>query len=166
MSRLKSAVVTGLACGILWTLAAGSAAAIEMRPYLSLEAANKMAEACIAKARQEGWPMHIAIIDPGGNLKLYARLDDTSLASQQIAMMKAHTAATFQRATKRLGEAAFRDGQPGPLAFVPGLQFFEGGLPIKAADGTHLGGIGVSGSSGQNDAICAQAGLDAAAELL
>ncbi len=147
-------------------IAGGSAAALEQTPVLSLAAANAMAVGCMERATAEDWPMHIAIMDAGGNLKMYMRLNNTSLASQQIAVMKAHTAATFGRPTKQLGEAAFRDGRPGPLAFVPGLQFFDGGLPIQSADGAHLGGIGVNGSSGANDALCAQAGLDAAAEFL
>ena len=62
-------------------------------------------------------------------------------------------------------EMAFASG-PGAAAFVPGLNFFEGGLPILTDDGQHLGGIGVSGDTGANDALCAQAGIDAVADQL
>lgn len=145
------------------SIAAGSAAeAVETRPILTLAAAKKIGEACLAKAQAEGWKMHVAVVDIGGDLKYYARMDDAQLLSQEIALAKATTSAKIPRATKELGSRAFSDKGPTPLALVPGLAFFEGGLPIMAADGVHVGGVGVSGSSGENDAICAQAGLDAA----
>lgn len=144
------------------TIVAGSVAkAIETRPILTLAAARKIGEACLAKAQAEGWKMHVAIVDVGGDLKYYARMDDAQLLSQDIALAKATTSAKIPRPTKELGSRAFGDKGPTPLALVPGLAFFEGGLPIMTADGVHIGGVGVSGSTGENDGICAQAGLDA-----
>jgi len=74
-------------------VAAGSAAAIEQRPILTLEVAKKMAAACEARAKQEGWKMNIAILDSGGNLKHFSRMDDSFLKSIEIAMIKAQTSA-------------------------------------------------------------------------
>ena len=139
----------------------------ETRPVLTASAAMKMVHGCLAKADQEGWRLHIAILDNSARLKAYYRMDDAQFLSQDIAMAKARTSAMSPRSTKAWGSRAFPNGEgPSAAAFVPGLIFFEGGLPIMSGDGYHLGGIGVSGDTGANDAICAQAGIDAAADDL
>lgn len=144
--------------------AAGSAAAAEMRPILTLDVAKKMAAACEARAKQEGWKMNIAILDAGGNLKHFVRMDDAFLKSIDIAMLKAGTSAGFPFSTKQVGEIA-ASRVPG-IAYVPGIVTFEGGLPIKTAGGAHIGAIGVSGASAEQDGMCAQAALDAVANDL
>jgi uncharacterized protein GlcG (DUF336 family) len=145
-------------------LAAGSAHAAD------LALATKMADACEAKATQEGWKMNIAVVDDGADLVLFRRMDGAFLGSVQIAQLKAETSAKFPMPSRAFGEIAFgKDGQPGRapgLAFVPGMAAFPGGLPIKTAAGAHLGGIGVSGGTGDQDEACAQAGLDAVADQL
>ncbi len=140
-------------------LAAGAAAAIEQRAFLTLEVAKKMAAACEARAKQEGWKMNIAILDSGGDLKHFSRMDDSFLKSIEIAMIKAQTSAGFPFSTKQVGEIA-ATRVPG-IAYIPGIATFEGGLPIMTADGKHIGSIGVSGATAEQDGICAQAGLDA-----
>jgi len=141
--------------------------AVEERPILTASAAMKMVHGCLAKAQAEGWLMHIAIIDQHGNLKAYHRMDDAQLLSQDVSMAKARSSAVSPRSTKQWGEMAFPDsGGPTAAAFVPGLLYFEGGLPIMTAEGAHIGGIGVSGDTGANDAVCAQAGIDAAVDDL
>lgn len=137
---------------------AGAASAIEQRPYLTLDVAKKMAAACEAKAKQEGWKMNIAIVDSGGNMKYFLRQDDSFLKSIEIAQMKAGTSAGFPFSSKQIAEIATKI--PG-IAFVPGIATFEGGLPILTADGKHIGAIGVSGASAEQDGVCAQAALDA-----
>jgi glc operon protein GlcG len=145
-------------------IAAGSASAVD------LAIAQKMAEACQAKATQAGWKMNIAVVDDGADLVLFQRMDGAFLGSVDIAQMKARSSAMFPFPTRGLGEIAFgRDGQPGRtpgFAFVPGLAAFPGGLPIKTADGAHVGAIGVSGGTGDQDEECAQAALDAVADQL
>lgn len=143
-----------------------NANAAEERPILTASAAMTMVHGCLAKAQAEGWLMHIAIIDNHGNLKAYHRMDDAQLLSQDVSLAKARTSAVSPRSTKQWGEMAFSGGGPGPAAFVPGMNYFEGGLPIMTSEGTHIGGIGVSGDTGANDAVCAQAGIDAAADDL
>lgn len=143
----------------LMAAATGSALAIEQRPFLTLEVAKKMAEACEARARQEGWKMNIAILDSGGNLKHFSRMDDSFLKSIDIALIKAETSAGFPFSTKTVGEIA-ATRVPG-IAHIPGIATFEGGLPIMTADGKHVGSIGVSGATAEQDGICAQAALDA-----
>ncbi len=142
----------------LFTALAGSALALEQRPVLSLDVAKKMAAACEAKAKQEGWKMNIAIVDNGGNLKFFLREDDAFLKSIEIAQLKAGTSAGFPFSTKQIGEITTKI--PG-IAFVPGIVTFEGGLPIMTADGKQVGAIGVSGGTAEQDGICAQASVDA-----
>jgi len=78
--------------------------------------------------------------------------------SIEIAQLKASTSAGLPFSTKQIGEIAAK--VPG-IAFVPGIVTFEGGLPILTGDGKHIGSIGVSGASAEQDGMCAQAGLDA-----
>lgn len=144
--------------------ATGTASALETRPILTLDLAQKMSAACIDKARQEGWRMNIAIMDGGGNLKHFQRMDDAFLKSIDIAMLKAGTSAGFPFSTKQIEEIA-ATRVPG-IAHVPGIATFEGGLPIKTASGVHIGSIGVSGATAQQDGVCAQAALDAIANDL
>ena len=155
---MKKTLISMTAASVL--LAAGSAFAVEQRPFLTLEVAKKMAAACEAKAKQEGWKMNIAIVDSGGNLKYFLRQDDAFLKSIEIAQMKAGTSAGFPFSTKQVAEIA-ATRVPG-IAHVPGIATFEGGLPIMTGDGKHIGGIGVSGATSEQDGLCAQAGLDAA----
>ena len=144
-----------------------SGQAAESRPILTAAAAMKMVHGCLTKADAESWRMHIAVMDNSGRLKAYFRMDDSQLLSQDIATGKARSSALSPRSTKQWGDSAFpQGGGPTAAAFVPGIIYFEGGLPIMTPDGYHLGGIGVSGSTGANDAICAQAGIDAAADDL
>lgn len=143
----------------LFVAFAGSAAALEQRPILTLDVAKKMAAACETKAKQEGWKMNIAIVDNGGNLKYFLREDDAFLKSIEIAQLKAGTSAGFPFSTKQVGEIA-ATRVPG-IAFVPGIVTFEGGLPILTADGKQIGAIGVSGGTAEQDGMCAQAAVDA-----
>jgi uncharacterized protein GlcG (DUF336 family) len=149
------------------TLALAAAAAIAVLPVhaqqqvttVSLDTAKKMAAACEARAKQEGWKMIIAIMDQGSNLKHLSRMDGAFLGSLQIAQLKANTSASFPFSTRQVGEIAQKN-VPG-IAYVPGIVTFAGGLPIVTAKGEHLGSIGVSGASADQDEQCAQAGLDA-----
>ena len=154
--------LVALCLAALALAAAGPAAAqTEDRPMLTSAAAMTMVHGCLTKAGEEGWRMHIAIMDNHGNLKAYHRMDDAQLLSHDVAMAKAHSSAASPRSTLQWGQMAFGNGVSA-AAFVPGLNYFEGGLPIMTADGQHIGGIGVSGDTGANDAICARAGIDAA----
>ena len=159
-SRTLSAA---LIVAVLIIGAAPAAEAVEERPVLTAAAARKMIDGCLARAEAEGWLMHIAVTDNHGNLKAYHRMDDAQLLSQDVALAKARSSAVSPRSTLQWGEMAFGGGTPSAAAFVPGIIYFEGGLPIMTAGGYHVGGIGVSGDTGANDAICGQAGIDAAA---
>jgi uncharacterized protein GlcG (DUF336 family) len=152
--KSRTIVVAAVALG----LASASAFAQDKKTVLNLETAKKMAAACEAKAKAEGWKMNIAILDAGANMKYFLRQDDAFLGSVEIAKLKANTSSNFPFSTKQVGEIT--KNIPG-IAFVPGIVTFEGGLPIKTGGGEHIGAIGVSGGTAEQDGICAQAGLDA-----
>ena len=100
---------TVLAGGLAVVLALpGPAPALEMRPILTLDVAGKIVDGCLNKAQQQGWKMHIAVLDNGGNLKAFARMDDAQLISEEVAMRKAYTAAALPRSTRETADLAYR----------------------------------------------------------
>jgi uncharacterized protein GlcG (DUF336 family) len=126
---------------------------------LSLDQAQLVLAAAMATAEEQGTLMDIAIVDAGGNLKTFARMDGAWLGSIDIATTKARTARYFDLPTEALGTLS----QPGgPLYGIEvsngGLITFPGGLPLKAEDGTVIGAIGVSGSTVEDDRAVAAAG--------
>jgi glc operon protein GlcG len=151
--NIRSIAIAGAGC-----LAISSAHAIETKPTLTLAVAKKMAEACEQKAKAEGWKMNIAVMDDGGNLKFFSRMDDSFLVSVRIAQLKASTSASLPLSSRKFGEIA---KQNQGLELVPGVVTFGGGFPIMTGGGKQIGGIGVSGASAEQDEVCAQAGLDA-----
>ena len=150
------AMVTALLCG--------TASAQEMKAFLTLKTAKAMAEAAETKASAMGIKVHIAIVDDGGNLKYYLRQDGAPLVAEKISQMKAFTAVAMEKSTAEVGEIS--KGETPGIELVPNLIKFGGGIPIKNSKGQILGGIGVSGASKEDDATCAQAGLDAVKAML
>jgi len=131
---------------------------------ISLDQAHAVLAAAVAKATKIDTKMDIAIVDAGGNLKAFVRMDGAWLGSIDIAIKKARTARFFDMPTGEIGKLS----QPGgPLYNIEhsngGLITFPGGVPLKTADGTILGAIGVSGSTIENDHIVAEAGAAALA---
>ncbi len=129
---------------------------------VSLEMAMNMIAAARAKASEIDTKMDIAVVDAGGNLKAFVRMDGAWLGSIDIAIKKAKTARYFDMNTGDIGELS----QPGqPLFNIEhsngGLITFPGGVPIKDGEGNVIGAIGVSGSSVENDHAVAMAGAEA-----
>jgi glc operon protein GlcG len=145
-------------------LQCGTASAQEMKPFLTLKTAKAMAEAADKKATDLGIKVHIAIVDDGGNLKFYLRQDGAPLVAEKISQMKAFTAVAMEKSTAEVGEISKAE-TPG-IELVPNLIKFGGGIPIRNSRGQILGGIGVSGASKEDDAACAQAGVDAVKAML
>ncbi|MGE5835762.1 MAG: GlcG/HbpS family heme-binding protein [Acidobacteriota bacterium] len=125
---------------------------------LTLEAARKVAAAAEAEARKNNWSVAVAVVDDGGQLVLFQRLDGTKLVAIDIAVRKARTAVYFQSETRALEEEVTK----GRTALLPidGFMPLEGGVPL-IVDGQVIGAIGVSGVTGEQDAQCAQAGAKA-----
>jgi len=126
---------------------------------ISLDQAHAVIAAAVAKSQEIGTKMDIAIVDAGGNLKAFVREDGAWLGSIDISIKKAKTARYFDMNTGEIGKLSKEDG---PLYNIEhsngGLITFPGGVPIKTADGTIIGAIGVSGSTVENDHTVAAAG--------
>lgn len=129
---------------------------------ITLQQAQDAVAAAMAKATEIDTRMDLAVVDAGGNLKAFARMDGAWLGSIDISMKKARTARYFDMNTGDIGGLS----QPGgPLYQIEvsngGLITFPGGVPIKNADGEIIGAIGVSGSTVENDHTVADAGAAA-----
>jgi uncharacterized protein GlcG (DUF336 family) len=123
------------------------------------ELAQKMVNAAVAKARELGVSENVAILDDGGNLKAFSRMDGAPIPTIEIAQNKAYTA-LFGVSTQDF--FSFIQGDPSLLAGLPTLArmaAWGGGFPIKV-DGEIVGAIGLSGApTVQNDVDCARAAL-------
>ena len=162
---MRSKHLMGMLAGAAAALAlTGAAFAVDASKLalpgdLTLTQAQKVVAAAEAKAQQQGTLMNIAVIDAGGNLKDFARMDGAFLGSIDISLKKAKTAREFNMSSKELGDLA----QPGkPLYGIEvtngGLAIFGGGELIRDKSGTIIGAIGVSGSSVEDDMAVSQAG--------
>src|SRR5271157_2279195 len=143
--------------------AEGSAIAQMPNPYgppISLEMARKVAVPALAEAAKNGWTMAVAIVDPGGNLVYYEKMDNTQLASAHVAVEKARTAATYKRPTQAFQDALAKGAENWRILSLPGVVAAEGGIPL-VVDGKIVGAIGVSGMTSAQDNQCAKAGADA-----
>jgi len=127
-------------------------------PAIGAEAAKKAIAAALAEARKNSWRVAAAVVDPGGVLVAYEKMDDTQAGSAHVSVEKARSAAAFKRPTKAF-EDALAGGRQAILG-LPGAVPLEGGIPI-VADGKIVGAIGVSGATSQQDGVCAQAGVAA-----
>jgi uncharacterized protein GlcG (DUF336 family) len=130
-------------------------------PRLTLDDAKLMMAAAEQKAREIGVDMDIAIVDDGGNLLMFQRMDNARVTSITIAVDKAFTAGAARKSTRAYGEVS-GPGQPafGINSSIQGrFMIFAGGLPIFIDD-QPVGGIGCSSGSPDQDEEVAQAGLD------
>ena len=125
---------------------------------MTMEKAQRIIEAGIAKAKEIRQPMNIAVVDVGANLTAFMRMDGAWLGSIDIAINKAFTARAFDISTLELGQ----NSQPGGQFFGihvsnhDRVMIFAGGVPIKM-NGQVAGAVGVSGGSGEQDQAVAEA---------
>ncbi|GAB4066521.1 heme-binding protein [Ancylobacter sonchi] len=129
------------------------------RPALKLthDGALKALHGALAKATELGVPQNITIVDEGGNLLAYIRMDGAKLLSRETSMSKAVTAASHRQPSSRLNP---KDEVKLSLAAGQRLTNLEGGLPI-IIDGQCVGAIGVGSGKGAEDVEVARAGLAA-----
>jgi uncharacterized protein GlcG (DUF336 family)/mannose-6-phosphate isomerase-like protein (cupin superfamily) len=146
----------------LSTLTATSHAQVFDKKALSLAAAKKIAAAAEADAKAKNARVVIAVVDDGGNLLVLQRLDDTQVASVEVGIGKARTAAIFRRPSREFEEQV-KNGRIAALA-LPGATPLQGGIPITF-DGKVIGAIGVSGETPAQDEEIALAGAQAAKDL-
>jgi uncharacterized protein GlcG (DUF336 family) len=129
-------------------------------PYgapISLQRAQEVIQVAIAEANKRGWQMNVAVVDAGGNLVAFARMDGAQLGSIAVAQHKATAAARFRRPTRLFEEAV----QKGIVAIttVDGVIAVRGGIPLVEG-GKIIGAIGCSGGAGSQDEVVCTAGAD------
>ena len=132
-------------------------------PKLTYEGAIAILEAAAAKAKTMKLPICIAVVDDGGHLLAFARIDDAKPSSARVAITKATSASLRRAATGPLPNAENTSvllSLGMPLASGGNLTCVRGGLPI-AWKGTVIGGIGISAGTEAQDEEVAQAGLTA-----
>lgn len=123
---------------------------------IGVELARRLAVAAIAECRKSNLTVAAAIVDGGGTLVYFERIDGTQNGSSEVAIAKAKTAAAYKRPSKAF-EEALASGRQGMLN-LPGVMPLDGGFPL-VAEGKIIGAIGVSGATSQQDGVCAQAGV-------
>jgi glc operon protein GlcG len=130
---------------------------------LSLERAQALAQAAMAKATQDhGRPICVAVCDERGLLLAFARMDGAPARSVRISQGKAYSAARMGVTTEALLARLHREQIEVGYFCDPELTALPGGSPLKNASGRLIGAIGVSGLSSAED----QAITDAMAAAL
>lgn len=120
---------------------------------ITMEKAQALIRAAVSEANQRGWPEDFAVVDWGGNLVAFARMDGAQLASIDIAEHKARSAARYRRPTIEWENAIQKFGLNYVLT-LDDVMASRGGIPL-VVNGKIIGGIGCSGgSSSQDEALC------------
>jgi uncharacterized protein GlcG (DUF336 family) len=132
-------------------------------PPITLDDAKRAMAAAELEAAKNSWQVAITILDSGGNLVMFHKIDNTQLASIGASEGKASTALRFKRPSKVLDDAIAAGGAGLRLLAVKDITPLEGGLPMLI-DGKIVGAIGVSGALSSQDAQVAKAGADALAK--
>jgi glc operon protein GlcG len=140
-----------------------SAEDLPTKKALSMTVAKQIAAAAEKHALENKWNVCIAIVDDGGHLVYFQRLDGTQTGSVLVSQRKAQTAISFKRPSKVFEEQVA--GGRNALLGLPGAVPLEGGIPL-VVDGQMIGAIGVSGVTAQQDGMIAQAGADSLAGIL
>jgi len=130
-------------------------------PYgqsIGIEKAKEVLAAAEAESKKRNWKMNIAVVDTNGEPVLFERMDGAQIASGDISIKKARTAARFRRET-RLFFNAFESGHSYVSTLDPTLTASPGGFPLVEG-GKLIGGIGCSGGTGEQDAVVCKIGAD------
>jgi uncharacterized protein GlcG (DUF336 family) len=132
-------------------------------PYglpIALDQAKAAVAATVAESRKGGrtWKMNIAVVDPGGDLIYFEKMDGAQTASVTISQGKARTAARFRRESRAFYNA-YETGHPYVATLDPSLIASPGGFPLISG-GKLIGAIGCSGGTGDQDAAACKAGAD------
>ena len=130
-------------------------------PYgqsIGIEKAKEILAAAEAESKKRNWKMNIAVVDTNGEPVLFERMDGAQIASGDISIKKARTAARFRRET-RLFFNAFESGHSYVSTLDPTLTASPGGFPLVEG-GKLIGGIGCSGGTGEQDAVVCKIGAD------
>lgn len=145
----------------------GSPLIVRNQVGLALSGARRIIEVAEAKASEMGLKVNIAVVDDGGHLLAFARMDGGRPASGYTAITKATTAATFRQETGPLPRGATEPNvllnlslQNAAAASGGKITTLFGGVPVIVDDQV-IGGVGVGGGTGEQDAMVAKAGIEA-----
>jgi uncharacterized protein GlcG (DUF336 family) len=127
------------------------------KPELTQADCEKISAAAFAEAKRNNWVVAVAILDDGGHLLHFSRVDGATPANAAIAVEKGRTAAMSRRTSGGWQE---RIKTRPEMLKMPGILPVQGGVPIMV-DGTCVGGVGVSGVQSHEDEQIARAGIDA-----
>jgi glc operon protein GlcG len=145
---------------LLAALTPSGQAQLPVKQILTLNVAKKIAAAAEAEATRRRSTVVIVVVDDGGHILVLERLDDTQVASVEVGIGKARTAAIFRRPSKDF-EDQIREGRVAALT-LPGATPLQGAIPITS-NGKVIGAIGVSGNTPKEDEDIAKAGAATAA---
>src|SRR6266536_1380018 len=145
-----------IALSFLLSTVSGLQAQLLEKKVLTLEAAEKVAAAAEAEAKKRNATVVIVVVDDGGYPLVIKRLNDTQVASVDVGISKARTAAIFRRPSKDF-EDQIKTGRVASLV-LPGATPLQGGL-LLVFEGKVVGAIGVSGNTPQEDEDIAKAGV-------
>ena len=140
--------------------AAPSAVTLPYGPSITLDQAKRAMAAAELEAAKNSWQVAITILDSGGNLVMFHRVDNAQLSAATVSEGKARTALEFKRPSKALDDAIANGGAGMRLLALKDITPLEGGLLI-VVDGKIVGAIGVSGALSSQDSQIAKAGADA-----
>jgi glc operon protein GlcG len=161
--RMNGLPAWTVALGLLLASPAGAqpAAPPDYGAPITNDQAREAAAAALAEAKKNNWRMAVAVVDPGGFLVYFEKLDGTQNASIPLAQAKARTSALFRRPSKAFADQ-FTAGNTGFMSFPNEARPIasEGGIPI-VVNGKLIGAIGASGGTGQQDGMVATAGATA-----
>jgi len=128
-------------------------------PYgapINLERAQAAIATAMAEAKKKDWKLNVAVVDSGGNLVAFARMDSAQLASIAIAEHKARASVKYRRETKAFENAVQLSNFPYVLT-LDDVIASRGGIPL-VEDGKLIGAIGCSGGTGSQDEVACKAG--------
>jgi glc operon protein GlcG len=131
-------------------------------PYgapISLERATAAINTAVAEAKKHDWKLNVAVVDSGGNLVAFQRMDGAQLASIPISEHKARAAVTFRRETK-VWENAIQTNGAHYVMTLDGMIGSRGGIPLIEG-GKLVGAIGCSGGTSSQDEVACKAGVAA-----
>ena len=141
---------------------AASTATLPYGPPINLDQAKRAMAAAELEAAKNSLQVAITILDSGGNMVMFHKIDNAQLSAVTVSEGKARTALEFKRPSKDLDDAIARGGAGNRLLALKDITPLEGGMPI-VLDGKIVGAIGVSGAVSAQDAQVAKAGADALA---
>jgi len=156
---MKLRTVLAMTVAVSCAATALAQAPMSYGPTITAETAKRLAVPAIAEAKKNNWQMAVAIVDPSGDLVYFERMDDTQVASVDIAIAKARSAARFKRPTKAFQDILAAGGEGLRILTLQGAVPVEGGIPLVSG-GKLVGAIGASGGTAPQDGQTAQAGAN------